>query len=211
MHQSSDKQQSSAAQSALHHQEHALVPSNQCPISKAQCEQLLTFLKSGAGGGDRHHAASVSTSCLVTGGEGISSAASEMVGTSTQNNLNFNSALMSDPFISEVDSTSEGCLGPFVTPYSVPDMHNDQSASCSDITPSPSSIPISTHHVPLPDSLPSDSTSVLLDSIPFSSGQAAIKCSTEYTTSSGQCAIMYNTRTDAIQCNTTYIASSGRD
>ena len=71
-----------------------------------------------------------------------------------------------DPFISEVDSTSEGCLGPFVTPYSVLDMHNDQSASCSDITPSPSSVPISTHHVPLPDSLPSDSTSVLLGSIP---------------------------------------------
>ena len=68
--------------------EHALVPSNQCPISKAQCEQLLTFLKSGV-------AASVSTSCLVTSGEGTSSATSEMVGTSTQNNLNFSSALMS--------------------------------------------------------------------------------------------------------------------
>ena len=75
--------------------EHALVPSNQCPISKAQCEQLLTFLKSSAVAGDGHHAASVSTYCLVTGGEGTSSAASKMVGTSAQNNLNFNSVLMS--------------------------------------------------------------------------------------------------------------------
>ena len=80
---------------------------------------------------------------------------------------------VADPFISEINSTFEGCLGPFVTPYSVPDMHNDQSASYSDITPSLSSVPISTHHVPLPDSLPFDSTSVLLDSIPFVSTNLA--------------------------------------
>ena len=55
---------------------------------------MLTFLKSGATVGDGHHAASVSTSCLVTGDEGTSSAASKMVGTSAQNNLNFNSTLM---------------------------------------------------------------------------------------------------------------------
>ena len=81
--------------------------------------------------------------------------------------------IVADPFISEVNSTSEGCLGPFVTPYSVPDMHNDQSTSCSDITHSPSSVPISTHHVPLPNSLPSNSTSVLLNSIPFVSTNLA--------------------------------------
>ena len=56
---------------------------------------MLTFLKSGVVAGDGHHAASVSTSCLVTGGEGTSSAASKMVGISAQNNLNFNSTLMS--------------------------------------------------------------------------------------------------------------------
>jgi len=39
--------------------EYALVPSNQWPISKAQCEQLLAFLKSGAAVGDAHHATSV--------------------------------------------------------------------------------------------------------------------------------------------------------
>ena len=45
------------------------VPSNasaQCPISKAQCEQLLALFNSGADQGDNHHVASVSTSGSVS-------------------------------------------------------------------------------------------------------------------------------------------------
>nr|POF02755.1 hypothetical protein CFP56_25115 [Quercus suber] len=61
----------------------------------AQCEQLLAFLNSGAVVGDAHHAASVSTSCIATSGEGAFGSASDVVGTSVQINLNFNLALMS--------------------------------------------------------------------------------------------------------------------
>ena len=71
----------------------ALVPSNQCPISKVQCEQLLAFLNSGATIGDAHHAASVSTYCIATGVEGAPGSISDLVGTSAQANeanLNFN-------------------------------------------------------------------------------------------------------------------------
>ena len=75
--------------------EQASVPSNQCPISKAECQQLLAFLNSGAVVGDAHHAASVSTSCIATSGEGAFGSASDVVGTSAQTNLNFNSTLMS--------------------------------------------------------------------------------------------------------------------
>ena len=71
------------------------MPSNQCPISKAQCEQLLAFLNLGAIVSDAHHAASVSTSCIAIGGERASGSTSNVVGTSAQTNLNFNSALMS--------------------------------------------------------------------------------------------------------------------
>ena len=43
-------------------------------------------------------------------------------------NADTNSA---NPFISEVDTTSEGCLGPFVTPISIPNMHTSHSETCS--------------------------------------------------------------------------------
>ena len=71
------------------------MPSNQCPISKAQCEQLFAFLNSGAIVSDAHHAASVSTSCIAIGGERAFGSASDVVGTLAQTNLNFNSPLMS--------------------------------------------------------------------------------------------------------------------
>ena len=74
-----------------------------------------------------------------------------------------------DHFISEVDTTSEGCLSPFVTPISIPDMHIDHSESCSKPIPFPSSlssIPICTNHNSLPGPLPYDFTSVLLDFAP---------------------------------------------
>ena len=85
--------------------EQALMPSNQCSISKAQCEQLLAFLKSRAAVGDAHYAASVSISCIAIGGEGASGSISDVVGTFAQTNLNFNLALMSGtnpnvPFVS---------------------------------------------------------------------------------------------------------------
>ena len=72
------------------------------------------------------------------------------------------------PFISKVDTTSEGCLGPFVTPISIPDMHTNHSESCSEPIPSSlslSSTHICTNHNSLPDPMPFDSTSVLLDSV----------------------------------------------
>lgn len=52
---------------------------NQCPISKAQCEQLLTFLNTGGGLGDAHHATTVST-----GIEGVRDVVSNVVSTSSQ-------------------------------------------------------------------------------------------------------------------------------
>ena len=52
------------------------MPSNQCPISKAQCKQLLAFLNLGAIVGDAYHAASVSTSCIATSGERASGSTS---------------------------------------------------------------------------------------------------------------------------------------
>ena len=71
------------------------MPSNQCSTSKAQCEQLLAFLKLRAVVGDAHHAASVSISCIAIGGEGAFGSISDVVGTFAQTNLNFNLALMS--------------------------------------------------------------------------------------------------------------------
>ena len=74
-----------------------------------------------------------------------------------------------DPFISKVDTTSEECLGPFVTPISIPDMHTDHCEACPKTFPSSSSLsstPTCSNHDHLPNSLPSDSTTVLLDYVP---------------------------------------------
>ena len=74
-----------------------------------------------------------------------------------------------DPFISKVDTTSEECLGPFVTPISIPDMHTDHCEACPKTIPSSSSLsstPTCSNHDHLPNSLPSDSTTVLLDYVP---------------------------------------------
>nr|POF00866.1 hypothetical protein CFP56_47677 [Quercus suber] len=144
-----------------------MVVTNQCPISKTQCEQLLAFLNSGstnsgAGFGDASHAASVS-SCMYTGVEGLTGMASDVVGTSASPNLNTNAAFMSasdftDPFILGVDTTTEGDLGTFVTPVSIPDVPLDSSKS----------FPISTHPCvtePISDSSPYDVLSN--DSISF--------------------------------------------
>ena len=78
----------------------AMVVTNQCLISKTQCEQLLAFLNfgstnSGAGFGDASHAASVSSSCMYTSVEGLTSMASDVVGTSASPNLNTNAVFMS--------------------------------------------------------------------------------------------------------------------
>nr|POE74258.1 hypothetical protein CFP56_51993 [Quercus suber] len=80
----------------------AMVVTNQCPISKTQCKQLLAFLNSGstysgADFGDASHAASVSSSCMYTGVEGLTGMASDVVGTSASPNLNTNAAFMSRP------------------------------------------------------------------------------------------------------------------
>ena len=74
-----------------------------------------------------------------------------------------------DPFISKVDTTSEGCLGPFVTPISIPNMHTNHCETCPGTIPSSSSLsstPICSNHDHLPNPLPSDSTTVLLDYVP---------------------------------------------
>ena len=66
--------------------EGASISSNQCPISKAQCEQLLAFLNSGSG--EAHHAANVS-SIGVDGFLGMaSSVAAGMASTSSQPQAN---------------------------------------------------------------------------------------------------------------------------
>ncbi|XP_065634489.1 uncharacterized protein LOC136069658 [Quercus suber] len=64
-----------------------MVATTQCPISKAQCEQLLAYLNSGniysgATLGDVSHVASVSSYCTFAGVEGMSNMTSDMVGTS---------------------------------------------------------------------------------------------------------------------------------
>ena len=64
--------------------ENAPVATNQQPISKAQCEQLLAFLTSRIGLGDAHHAANVSTSCMATNVEGVSSVVLDMIAISAQ-------------------------------------------------------------------------------------------------------------------------------
>ena len=71
----------------------ASVVASQCPISKAQCEQLLAYLTSGNGLGDAHHRANVSTSSV----EGVFGVVTDMVSISSQPKANFtsNSALMS--------------------------------------------------------------------------------------------------------------------
>ena len=64
--------------------ENASVATNQHPISKAQCEQLLAFLTSRIGLGDAHHAANVNTSCMATDVEGVSSVVLDMIAISAQ-------------------------------------------------------------------------------------------------------------------------------
>ena len=78
-------------------------------------------------------------------------------------------ATSTDAFVFEVGNTSEGCLGTFVTPISIPDMPTNNCESCPAPIPSSSSLsstPICSTHDPLPTSLPSDTTNVLLDSVP---------------------------------------------
>ena len=66
--------------------------SAQCPITKAQCEQLLALFKPGFDQGQKHHAASVSTSGSVSGltteAHGVS-AATGVPPSSALNNSNF--------------------------------------------------------------------------------------------------------------------------
>ena len=65
------------------------IASNLCPISKAQCEQLLAFLSSGSGfasgANGTHHAANVGTS-TVAGGEGDSSGTFDVFSSQSQTN-----------------------------------------------------------------------------------------------------------------------------
>ena len=72
--------------------------SNLCPISKAQCEQLLAFLSSGLGstfGGDgSHHAANVRASSSVASVEGHSSGTFDVF--SSQSQVNSPTNLCSD-------------------------------------------------------------------------------------------------------------------
>nr|POF20568.1 hypothetical protein CFP56_73347 [Quercus suber] len=60
--------------------------SNLCPISKAQCEQLLAYITASSGGGDVHHAAVVRASSVV-GVDGNPDGAPEMNISQPQNNL----------------------------------------------------------------------------------------------------------------------------
>nr|POF23021.1 hypothetical protein CFP56_15506 [Quercus suber] len=56
---------------------------NQCPISKAQCEQLLASLNTGGNLGDGNHVATVSTVTASTGVEGTSDVVSYVASTSS--------------------------------------------------------------------------------------------------------------------------------
>ncbi|KAF3973630.1 hypothetical protein CMV_002967 [Castanea mollissima] len=100
--------------------------SAQCPITKAQCEQLLAFFNSGTDQGYNHHAASVSTSGgvsgLVTEACGVS-AATGVSSPSDHANSNFINT-MSDlfiPFKDVVAPSSSAGNDSFVTPVSILD------------------------------------------------------------------------------------------
>ena len=78
-------------------------------------------------------------------------------------------ATLADPFIFEVDTTSKGCLGPFVTLISIPNIPTNHCETCPEsilTSPSLSSTPICSNHDHLPNPLPSNSTFVLLHSTP---------------------------------------------
>lgn len=69
---------------------------NQCPISKAQCEQLLAFLNTGGNLGDGNHVATVSTVTTSTGVEGTSGVVSNVAFTSSQPQFNLMSGIQSN-------------------------------------------------------------------------------------------------------------------
>ena len=78
-------------------------------------------------------------------------------------------ATLADPFIFEVDTTSKGCLGPFGTLISIPNIPTNHCETCPEsilTSPSLSSTPICSNHDHLPNPLPSNSTFVLLHSTP---------------------------------------------
>nr|POE44733.1 hypothetical protein CFP56_76515 [Quercus suber]POE59715.1 hypothetical protein CFP56_31218 [Quercus suber] len=65
--------------------EHSSIGSVQCPITKAQCEQLLAFLNTSTNFGDKHQAATVSSGdgvpSLMTGVAGVASSFGVPAGT----------------------------------------------------------------------------------------------------------------------------------
>ena len=68
----------------------------QCPISKAQCEQLLAFLNIGGNLGDGHHATTVSTVITSTSVEGTSGVVFDVASTSSQPQFNLMSSIQSN-------------------------------------------------------------------------------------------------------------------
>ncbi|XP_030944721.1 uncharacterized protein LOC115969251 isoform X2 [Quercus lobata] len=65
--------------------EHSSLGSVQCPITKAQCEQLLAFFNTSSNSGDKHQAATVSNGdgvpSLMTGVAGVASSFGVPAGT----------------------------------------------------------------------------------------------------------------------------------
>nr|POE51496.1 hypothetical protein CFP56_47612 [Quercus suber] len=129
--------------------------SAQCPISKAQCKQLLALFNFGIGQGANHHVASVSTSAAVSSmlsGATSVPAATGVPSTSMTSSDSAHSTFvdtMSDPFLPSVveDSYSAG-VDDFVTPVSIFYL------SSLDIAKTPSS-----SHQHVPTVLPSNPTS----------------------------------------------------
>ena len=74
--------------------ENPSIASNQCPISKAQCEQLLAYLTTRIGASDAHHVAIVRTSSLASV-EGVPSDVLDVISSQPQTILSSCSTLMS--------------------------------------------------------------------------------------------------------------------
>nr|POF15863.1 hypothetical protein CFP56_17104 [Quercus suber] len=91
----------------------------QCPISKAQCEQLLAFLNAGCNSGENHHAANVCTS------NGLDNLVSRAVDACS---------FASVPATAGNDS--------FVTPITI----QDESIACSNLVPGPIPVQVSSLH-----------------------------------------------------------------
>nr|POF18430.1 multiple organellar rna editing factor 5, mitochondrial [Quercus suber] len=125
----------------------------QCPISKAQSEQLLAFLNASCNSGENHHAANVST------GNGLDNLVSGAVDVCSFAGVPATAGVAAtNPHPQVYNNYLETMLGndSFVTPITI----QDESIACSNLVPDPIPVQVSSLH--------SDSSHAAFDSTDFS-------------------------------------------